>query len=142
MTGRSIEYVFPQRQPNTHGEELLEVSGLSREGEFRDVSLNVRRGEIVGIAGLVGSGRSELLETIFGARTASSGTVRMAGRAIRAGSVGAAVRAGMGMAPEERKSQALLLGEPIFRNMTLATFGQLARIGFCLLYTSPSPRDS
>lgn len=130
MTGRSIEYVFPQRQPNTHGEQLLEVAGLSREGEFSDVSLNVRRGEIVGIAGLVGSGRSELLETIFGARTASSGTVRMAGRPIRAGSVGAAVRAGMGMAPEERKSQALLLGEPIFRNMTLATFGQLARVGF------------
>ncbi|WSA09360.1 sugar ABC transporter ATP-binding protein [Micromonospora sp. NBC_01813] len=130
MTGRSIEYVFPQRVPNTHGEELLDVSGLSRDGEFSDVSLNVRRGEIVGIAGLVGSGRSELLETIFGARTASAGTVRMAGKAVRPGSVGAAVRAGMGMAPEERKSQALLLGEPIFRNMTLATFSQLSRVGF------------
>ncbi|MFY1698793.1 sugar ABC transporter ATP-binding protein [Solwaraspora sp. WMMA2101] len=130
MTGRSIEYVFPQREPNSHGEQLLEVAGLSRAGEFQDVSLTVRRGEIVGIAGLVGSGRSELLETIFGARTAQSGTVRMAGRAVRPGSVGAAVRAGMGMAPEERKSQALLLGEPIFRNMTLATFAQLSRVGF------------
>ncbi|MFY1637050.1 sugar ABC transporter ATP-binding protein [Solwaraspora sp. WMMB335] len=130
MTGRSIEYVFPEREPNTHGEQLLEVAGLTRQGEFTDVSLTVRRGEIVGIAGLVGSGRSELLETIFGARTAESGTVRMTGRAVRPGSVGAAVRAGMGMAPEERKSQALLLGEPIYRNITLATFGRLARAGF------------
>ncbi|ROO61683.1 ribose transport system ATP-binding protein [Micromonospora sp. Llam0] len=130
MTGRSIEYVFPQREPNSHGEPLLEVSRLSRAREFSDVSLTVARGEIVGIAGLVGAGRSELLETIFGARTADTGRVTMAGKPVRPGSVGAAVRAGMGMAPEERKSQALLLGEPIFRNITLATFGRLARAGF------------
>jgi ribose transport system ATP-binding protein len=136
MTGRSIEYVFPQRTPAApesvpgQGEELLRVDGLTRAGEFADVSLDVHAGEIVGIAGLVGSGRSELLETIFGARRAEAGSVRMAGRRIRPGSVGAAVRAGMGMAPEERKSQALLLGEPIYRNMTLSTFAGLARAGF------------
>ncbi|MFD0818633.1 sugar ABC transporter ATP-binding protein [Micromonospora zhanjiangensis] len=132
MTGRTIEYVFPPRSgdPDADREELLRVDGLSRAGEFADVSLSVRAGEIVGIAGLVGSGRSELLETIFGARRPSSGTVRMAGRPVRPGSVGAAVRAGMGMAPEERKSQALLLGEPIYRNVTLSTFGRYARLGF------------
>ncbi|MFC4022092.1 sugar ABC transporter ATP-binding protein [Micromonospora sp. GCM10011542] len=130
MTGRSIEYVFPERPAaGPAGAELLQVDGLTRTGEFADVSLNVRAGEIVGIAGLVGSGRSELLETIYGARLPESGTVRMSGRALRAG-VGAAVRAGMGMAPEERKSQALLLGEPIYRNVTLATFGRYARLGF------------
>jgi len=131
MTGRTIEYVFPQR-PADHGDgaELLRVDGLTRHGEFADVSLGVRAGEIVGIAGLVGSGRSELLETIFGARRAHAGTVRVDGRALRPGSVGAAVRAGMGMAPEERKSQALLLGEPIYRNVTLATFSRYARLGF------------
>ncbi|MFJ8833805.1 sugar ABC transporter ATP-binding protein [Micromonospora aurantiaca] len=131
MTGRTIEYVFPQR-PADHGggAELLRVDGLTRPGEFVDVSLGVRAGEIVGIAGLVGSGRSELLETIFGARRAHAGTVRVNGRALRPGSVGAAVRAGMGMAPEERKSQALLLGEPIYRNVTLATFSRYARLGF------------
>jgi ribose transport system ATP-binding protein len=139
MTGRSIEYVFPQRTPAPaaatasaagRGEALLRVDMLTRTGEFADVSLDVHAGEIVGIAGLVGSGRSELLETIFGARRAHAGSVRMAGRRIRPGSVGAAVRAGMGMAPEERKSQALLLGEPIYRNMTLSTFAGLARAGF------------
>ncbi|MFY1681038.1 sugar ABC transporter ATP-binding protein [Micromonospora sp. WMMD730] len=131
MTGRTIEYVFPDRPtaPAT-GDELLRVERLSRTGEFADVSLSVRPGEIVGIAGLVGSGRSELLETIYGARRAESGTIRMGGRTLRPGSVGAAVRAGMGMAPEERKSQALLLGEPIHRNVTLATFTRYARLGF------------
>lgn len=131
MTGRTIEYVFPERPAGQAlGAELLRVDGLTRAGEFADVSLTVRAGEIVGIAGLVGSGRSELLETIYGARRAQAGTVTMGGRALRPGSVGAAVRAGLGMAPEERKSQALLLGEPIYRNVTLATFGRYAHLGF------------
>nr|WP_306345196.1 sugar ABC transporter ATP-binding protein [Micromonospora sp. NBRC 107566] len=129
MTGRTIEYVFPRRTAREPGEELLRVEHLSRPGEFADVSLSVHSGEIVGIAGLVGSGRSELLETIFGARRAAGGTVRVNGRALRPGSVGAAVRAGLGMAPEERKSQALLLGEPIYRNVTLAAFGAYATGG-------------
>ena len=102
MTGRTIEYVFPDRPAgDPSGRELLRVDGLTRGGEFADVSLTVDSGEIVGIAGLVGSGRSELLETIYGARRADSGTVTMAGRTLRPGSVGAAVRAGMGMAPEQ-----------------------------------------
>ncbi|MEW2431396.1 sugar ABC transporter ATP-binding protein [Micromonospora sp. NPDC047644] len=130
MTGRTIEYVFPDRPADDPaGADLLQVQGLTRTGEFADVSLNVRAGEIVGIAGLVGSGRSELLETIYGARLPEAGTVQMDGKVLRPG-VGAAVRAGMGMAPEERKSQALLLGEPIYRNVTLATFGRYARLGF------------
>ncbi|HEX2773000.1 MAG TPA: sugar ABC transporter ATP-binding protein, partial [Micromonosporaceae bacterium] len=131
MTGRTIEYVFPERpEPPKAADELLRVDGLTRQGEFADVSLTVHSGEIVGIAGLVGSGRSELLETIFGARRADAGTVSMAGRPLRPGSVGAAVRAGLGMAPEERKSQALLLGEPIYRNITLANFTGYATAGF------------
>jgi len=130
MTGRSIEYIFPDRVESSGGEELLRVTGLSRAGEFSDVSLTVHSGEIVGIAGLVGSGRSELLETIFGARRPDAGEVRVAGRPLRPGSVVAAVRAGLGMAPEERKTQALLLGEPIYRNITLATFSRYAASGF------------
>ncbi|BCJ51483.1 sugar ABC transporter ATP-binding protein [Actinoplanes sp. NBRC 14428] len=128
MTGRTIEYVFPPRAAAARGKPLLEVEGLTREGEFADASLTVRAGEIVGIAGLVGSGRSELLETIFGARRADAGTVRVDGKVIR--SIGAAVRHGVGMAPEERKSQALLLDEPIYRNMTLSSFSGYARGGF------------
>jgi ribose transport system ATP-binding protein len=146
MTGRSIEYVFPPRVSDSprrpedqapvdrqsveteSGEPLLVVENLTREGEFAGASLSVRAGEIVGIAGLVGSGRSELLETIFGARRADAGTVTMNGK--RISTVGGAVRAGIGMAPEERKSQALLLDEPIYRNMTLSSFSGFAKAGF------------
>jgi ribose transport system ATP-binding protein len=136
MTGRNIEYVFPQRPAEpaaaapSDAVPLLAVEGLTRDGEFADVSLNVHSGEIVGITGLVGSGRSELLETIFGARRPHSGQITVDGRALRTGSVPAAVKAGLGMAPEERKSQALVLGEPVYRNVTLANFGRYARAGF------------
>ncbi|MFF5082379.1 sugar ABC transporter ATP-binding protein [Actinoplanes sp. NPDC000266] len=128
MTGRTIEYVFPERRTLEEKPPLLVVDGLTREGEFADVSLTVAPGEIVGIAGLVGSGRSELLETIFGARRPDSGTITLDGKRIR--SLGTAVRKGMGMAPEERKSQALLLDEPIYKNMTLSSFSGFARAGF------------
>ncbi|WP_327008838.1 sugar ABC transporter ATP-binding protein [Dactylosporangium sp. NBC_01737] len=131
MTGRTIEYVFPDKpEAKVLGETLLQVDGLSLEGRFSDISLTVHAGEIVGITGLVGSGRSEVLETIFGARRATAGTVTIGGQALRRGSVNAAVKAGIGMAPEERKSQALLLGEPIYRNVTLAGFTRFARVGF------------
>ncbi|GAA5134506.1 sugar ABC transporter ATP-binding protein [Pseudonocardia adelaidensis] len=129
MTGRSIEYVFPERVPPS-GDVVLEVEGLGRAGEFADVSFTVRAGEVVGLAGLVGSGRSEILETVYGARRATAGSVRVRGRALRPGSVPAAVRAGMGLAPEERKSQGLLLGEPVFRNVSLPGMGRFARGGF------------
>ncbi len=155
MTGRAIEYVFPPRRsatPATTGTHeqaasatasarqssgtpkrdvpLLRVVGLSRAGEFHDISFDVSSGEIVGIAGLVGSGRSELLETIYGARRPDTGQVFVEGRRLRPGDVRAAVRAGVGMAPEERKSQALLLDEPVYRNITLATFPRYAAGGF------------
>jgi ribose transport system ATP-binding protein len=106
------------------------VTGLGRTGEFADISLSVRPGEIVGLAGLVGSGRSEILETIAGARRPSAGTVRVAGKALRAGSVPAAVRAGVGLCPEERKSQALLMLESVARNVSLPVLSRFATGGF------------
>ncbi|MBO0868058.1 MAG: sugar ABC transporter ATP-binding protein, partial [Micromonosporaceae bacterium] len=134
MTGRSIEYVFPPRPATPTAEPadppLLRVEGLTRNGEFADISLTVHSGQIVGIAGLVGSGRSELLETVYGARRPDAGRVLVGGKPLRPGRVADAVRVGVGMAPEERKSQALLMGEPIYRNVTLATFASLARLGF------------
>ena len=133
MTGRTIEYVFPtrpQQRPQPTGAPLLDVQGLTRLGEFSDVSLSVHAGEIVGIAGLVGSGRSELLETIYGARTPQAGEVRLNGAKLKPGRVSGAVRAGLALAPEERKSQALLLDEPIYRNISLSTFARYARSGF------------
>lgn len=131
MTGRSVEYVFPDStELPAEAPVVLDVQGLSLRGTFSDVNLQVRAGEIVGLAGLVGSGRSEILETIYGARRATAGRVEVDGRKMRPGSVDGAVRAGIGLAPEERKSQGLLLDEPVYRNVTLSTFSRFARGGF------------
>jgi len=112
------------------GEEILRVEGLTRRGEFEDVSFSVHAGEIVGLAGLVGAGRSEIVETVYGARKADAGTVTVDGKRLRSGSVPAAIRAGMGLAPEERKSQGLLLHEPVFQNVSVSSLGRFARGGF------------
>jgi len=109
---------------------VLEVEGLTRAGEFSDVGFSVRAGEIVGLAGLVGAGRSEVLETVYGARKATAGTVTVDGKRLRNGSIGAAVSAGVGLAPEERKSQALLLEHSVGSNITLSTLSRFARGGF------------
>ncbi|MGH3455742.1 MAG: sugar ABC transporter ATP-binding protein [Nocardioidaceae bacterium] len=131
MTGRTVEYVIPERrQDSSTGESMLSVEGLSRAGEFEDVSFEVRGGEILGLAGLVGSGRSEILETVYGARRARAGTVSVAGRRLRNGSVAASVAAGVGLCPEERKSQALLLGESVAGNVTLASLPRFSSASF------------
>lgn len=131
MTGRTIEYVFPPRQaPDEGSAPLLSVEGLTRAGEFHDVSFEVHPGEVVGIAGLVGAGRSEILETIFGARKADRGTVRVDGEAVRSGSVVKAVEAGIGLAPEERKSQALVLGHSVGDNIALASLPDFSSAGW------------
>jgi ribose transport system ATP-binding protein len=129
MTGRSIEYVFPDKPAVPEAEPVLRVEGLSRTGEFTDVTFDVRPGEVVGLAGLVGSGRSEIVETIFGARRATGGRVLVDGRPVRPGSVAAAVRAGIGLCPEERKSQALVLGASLASNISLATLARFSRGG-------------
>ncbi|MFJ7948428.1 sugar ABC transporter ATP-binding protein [Streptomyces sp. NPDC096354] len=137
MTGRNVEYVFPQR-PDASAElmdaapqdPVLTVEGLAREGEFAPLDLVLRPGEIVGLAGLVGSGRSEILETIYGARKASAGRVLVGGRPLRPGSVRAAVAAGIGLAPEERKAQALLMLESVTRNVSVSSMSRFSRAGW------------
>jgi len=131
MTGREIAYVFPTRPAaDRAAATVLEVSGLALDKSFADVSFSVRAGEIVGLAGLVGSGRSEILESVYGARRPTRGTVSVDGRRLRPGSVGAAVKAGVGLAPEERKSQGLLLDQSVYRNITMSSLGRFARAGF------------
>ena len=128
MTGRSLENVFPARVPlDSDTPVLLSVEGLGLAGVFEDVDFTVRAGEIVGLAGLVGSGRSEIVETVYGARKSSAGRVVVDGKALVPGSVRAGVHAGMGLSPEERKSQGLILDEPVYRNVTLASFTRWAR---------------
>ncbi|MDX3244060.1 sugar ABC transporter ATP-binding protein [Streptomyces sp. ME18-1-4] len=133
MTGRNVEYVFPERPSGDaagDGKPVLEVRGLARDGEFAALDLTVRPGEIVGLAGLVGSGRSEILETIYGARRPTAGQVLVDGRPLRPGSVRAAVRAGLGLAPEERKAQALLMLESVTRNVSVSSMSRFSRGGW------------
>ncbi|MFE1797611.1 MULTISPECIES: sugar ABC transporter ATP-binding protein [unclassified Streptomyces] len=131
MTGRNVEYVFPPRPGHQDlPEPVLEVQGLSRQGEFESLDLTLRPGEIVGLAGLVGSGRSEILETIYGARKPSTGQVRVQGKPLKPGSVRAAVAAGLGLAPEERKAQALLLLESVTRNVSVSSMSRFSYGGW------------
>ncbi|MEV8314400.1 sugar ABC transporter ATP-binding protein [Streptomyces sp. NPDC059900] len=131
MTGRNVEYVFPDRpvEPPV-AEPVLTVTGLAREGEFEPLDLELRPGEIVGLAGLVGSGRSEILETIYGARKSTAGQVVVDGKALKSGSVRAAVRAGLGLAPEERKAQALLMLESVTNNVSVSSMSRFSRGGW------------
>ena len=131
MTGRNVEYAFPRSQGAApDAPEILRVEGLGRRGEFSDVSFSVHSGEIIGLAGLVGSGRSEIVETVYGARKADAGRVTVDGKVLRRGSVPAAIRAGLGLAPEERKSQGLLMYEPVYRNVSVSSMSRFTRVGF------------
>ncbi|MBQ0987097.1 sugar ABC transporter ATP-binding protein [Streptomyces sp. F63] len=145
MTGRDVEYAFPERSappepagtatapqepPPAAPAPVLAVEGLARKGEFEPVDLELRPGEIVGLAGLVGSGRSEILETVFGARRPDAGRVLAGGRPLPPGSVRAAVRAGIGLAPEERKTQGLLMLESVVRNVSVSSLARFARGGW------------
>jgi ribose transport system ATP-binding protein len=131
MTGREVANVFPPAVPvPADAPTVLEVEDLALAGAFSDVSFTVRAGEVVGLAGLVGSGRSEILETVYGARRATAGSVKVGGKQLRRGSVVHAVQAGVGLSPEERKSQGLVLDEPIYFNVTLASLKRFAKAGF------------
>ena len=110
---------------------MLAVSDLACGRLFADVSFDVHAGEIVGLAGLVGAGRSEILETVYGARRAD-GRHGVGPRTAAASWLGRrpSVRAGVGLAPEERKSQGLLLDQAVYRNITLSSLRRFARSGF------------
>ncbi|RBQ15437.1 sugar ABC transporter ATP-binding protein [Spongiactinospora rosea] len=129
MTGRKVEYVFPPRRVAAFGAEVLRVEDLTVPGVCSGVSFSVRAGEIVGLAGLVGSGRTEIAEAVYGAR-GSTGRVYVDGRPVRRGGVKRAVKLGMGLAPEERKAQALLLEESLARNITLGSLPRYSRLGW------------
>jgi ribose transport system ATP-binding protein len=132
MTGRDVEFPFPPRAAAVAEDApvVLRVDGLTLRGEFSDISFSVRAGEIVGLAGLVGSGRSEILETVYGARKPDAGVIEFDGEVLRAGSVTRAVRRGMGLAPEERKTQALFLDHAVTTNISAATLSRYSTGGF------------
>ncbi len=138
MVGRELSAMFAKEDVEP-GEVLLEVDGLTRTGVFADVSFQVRAGEIVALAGLVGSGRSEVVQSIFGVDPRDSGTVRVAGRTLPPNRPKAAMAAGLALVPEDRRQQGLILDLSIQRNITLPRSRQLATLG---LLTGRSERRS
>jgi rhamnose transport system ATP-binding protein len=126
MVGRELSAMFP-KQAATLGEVALSVRRLTREGVFADVSFEVRHGEIVGLAGLVGAGRSEVARAIFGIDRRDAGEVLVEGRRLPPASPTAAMTAGMGYVPEDRRAQGLVMDLSIARNAALASLGRLRR---------------
>jgi ABC-type sugar transport system ATPase subunit len=129
MIGRSVEAYFPQHAAAGRGETLLRVTDLSSPGKFDRVSFDVAAGEIVGFAGLVGSGRSEVAQAIFGLDKSAEGRIEVAGNPLPLGRVRAAKRLGIGLVPEDRKRQGLVLGMGALENFTLAMLERLSRFG-------------
>lgn len=129
MVGRALSDLFGEDVPRSPGDEVLKVQNLTRGTAVRDVSLSVRAGEIVGLGGLVGAGRTELCRLIFGADRADSGIVTMNGKAIRLRSPKDAVQAGIGLAPESRKEHGVILDTAIRINTTMARLSPLTRLG-------------
>jgi rhamnose transport system ATP-binding protein len=128
MVGRDLDALFPKHDAEV-GKAVLEVERLTREGVFTDVSFAVRAGEIVALAGLVGAGRSEVARAVFGIDRADGGAVRVEGRGLKPGRPLAAMRAGIGFVPEDRRQQGLVMDLSIGRNATLTRMRALSRFG-------------
>ena len=129
MVGREVSAIY-KREPLPPREELLRVENLTRQGQLHDISFSLRAGEIVGMAGLIGAGRTELCRALFGVDAVDSGRVWVAGREVRIGSPHEAVGAGVALVTEDRQFTGLALRLPIAHNITLANVPGICRLGF------------
>jgi ABC-type sugar transport system ATPase subunit len=130
MIGRQLEQYFPACVGKERGEERLRVEGLARGAAFHDVSFALHAGEVLGLAGLIGAGRSEIAQSIFGLEPASHGTIRVRGARADIRSARDAVRLRIGFVPEDRKKQGLVLSMRTGENSTLPTLPLFARFGW------------
>ncbi len=130
MVGRSVDELFPPPPPDTVGTTLFEARGLARGTAFRDVSFQVRSGEIVAFAGLIGAGRTEVMRAIAGADVLDAGETLLNGRPLRIRSPRDAVAAGIAYLPEDRRHQGLVLSLSGRENMAMASLKQACRLGF------------
>ncbi len=128
MVGREVTAIY-KREPLEPGDELLRVEKLTRAPLVKDVSFSLRAGEIVGLAGLVGAGRTELCRALFGLDGIDSGEVRVAGRPLRIRSPRQAVAAGLALIPEDRQRNGLATALPLSHNVTLAGLGLVSHLG-------------
>jgi ABC-type sugar transport system ATPase subunit len=129
MVGRKLEAEFPRRVPAI-GPARLVVHDLTRAPRVRGVSFEIRRGEVLGLTGLVGAGRTETARLLFGADRPESGTIELDGRPLRLRGPRDAVRAGICLLTEDRKQQGLVLGQSVLENFALPNLTRLARLGF------------
>ena len=127
MVGRELT-MFP-KQPAEIGDAIMEVEGLSRNGVVQDVSFQLKRGEILGLAGMVGAGRTEMVRALFGIDKKDSGRISIDGDEVSINSPRDALRAGLGLAPEDRQLQGLILLMAVKENMTLPGLRRLSRWG-------------
>jgi ABC-type sugar transport system ATPase subunit len=130
MIGRSLEQYFPAHVGAARGDVLLRVDGLSRAGAFDDVSFSVHAGEVVGLAGLVGAGRSELARAVFGLEAPTAGSIMVRGGPADVRSPHDAMALGIGFVPEDRKKQGLVLPMRAGDNSTLPMLGTFANLGW------------
>ena len=130
MIGRKIEEYFPSHARAVPGEELLRVARLSSPAGFSDVSFALRAGEVLGFAGLVGAGRSEVAGALFGLDRHSTGDVWVRGRPAAMSSAAQAIARGIGLVPEDRKRQGLVLSMDVLNNATLSILPAIAKRGF------------
>jgi ABC-type sugar transport system ATPase subunit len=128
MVGRDVRETVAEAR--TIGDVVLEVRGLSRRGVLSDISFNVREGEIVGLSGLVGAGRSELAACIFGIDPYDTGSVSVGGMAVAVNDPKAAIDAGIGLVPEDRRRQALVAQLSVGTNITLSVLDRISPRGF------------
>jgi ABC-type sugar transport system ATPase subunit len=129
MVGRTLGEFYPKRETRPAG-EILAVQGLGREGSYSDISFSLARGEVLGMFGLVGSGRTPVARSIFGAEPPTSGEIRLEGKTIRPRSPREAVQAGIALLTEDRKRDGLVLSCSMRDNISLATMQQVSRWGF------------
>lgn len=132
MIGRSVENYFPQHLSSPKGGVVLRVKDLASPGLFQNVNFEIRAGEIVGFAGLVGSGRSEIAKSIFGLDSRAQGVVEIDGKPLPLHSVRASLRAGVGLVPEDRKRQGAVLGMACRANISMAILDRLRRFSLIL----------
>ncbi len=130
MIGRSVADYLPQYTANPDGRIVLEVKNLSSPGKFSDVSFQVRAGEIVGFAGLVGAGRSQIAEALFGLDKHAKGEVALQQKPLLLGSIHESMRRGIGLVPEDRKRQGLVLMMGGRENFSLSMLDRLSLLGF------------
>ena len=128
MVGRELTAMYPEKTAKI-GEVVLEVDNISKEGYFKNVSFHVRRGEILALTGLVGAGRTEVCQNIYGIMTPDSGSIRLEGKEVHIKSPIDALKLGIGLLPENRQTQGLVNELPIYQNVSSATMEQFVKGG-------------